>query len=230
MWTRRRRRSPRASRSRPARWSGSSSRGSRTRTETSACSGSVGSWRPEHSNADRLQLCRVDVGEGDPRQIVCGAWNFGEGATVAVALPGAVLLDGIELAEVKRGETSSGMILSSELDLGADHSGIMVLEDGPEPGTPLADVLPLTEQVLEIETTPNRPTSSRSTALPGRWRRSSAASCGRSRHGAGSRCRRARGHPNRGSRALPALRRPDLPRRQDRSVAVPLKARLIAQG
>ncbi|MGH3063082.1 MAG: phenylalanine--tRNA ligase subunit beta, partial [Gaiellaceae bacterium] len=113
----------------------------------------------KHPNADRLQLCRVDVGEGDPRQIVCGAWNFGEGATVAVALPGAVLPDGTELAQVKlRGETSSGMILSErELDLGADHSGIMVLEDGPEPGTPLADVLPLTEQVLEIETTPNRP-------------------------------------------------------------------------
>src|SRR5215204_7554781 len=102
----------------------------------------------KHPNADRLQLCRVDVGEGDPRQIVCGAWNFGEGATVAVALPGAVLPDGTELAEVKlRGETSSGMILSErELDLGADHSGIMVLEDGPEPGTPLVDVLPRSEE------------------------------------------------------------------------------------
>ena len=113
----------------------------------------------KHPNADRLQLCRVDVGEGEPRQIVCGAWNFGEGATVAVALPGAVLPGGQALAEVKlRGETSSGMILSErELDLGADHSGIIVLEDGPEPGTPLADVLPLSEQVLEIETTPNRP-------------------------------------------------------------------------
>jgi phenylalanyl-tRNA synthetase beta chain len=113
----------------------------------------------KHPNADRLQLCRVDVGEGELRQIVCGAWNFGEGATVAVALPGAVLPDGQALAEVKlRGESSSGMILSErELDLGSDHSGIMVLEDGPEPGTPLADVLPLSEQVLEIETTPNRP-------------------------------------------------------------------------
>ena len=113
----------------------------------------------KHPNADRLQLCRVDVGEGEPRQIVCGAWNFGEGATVAVALPGAVLPDGQVLAEVKlRGESSSGMILSErELDLGADHSGILVLEDGPEPGTPLADILPLSEQVLEIETTPNRP-------------------------------------------------------------------------
>ena len=45
----------------------------------------------KHPNADRLQLTRVDVGEGEPRQIVCGAWNFGAGATVAVALPGALL-------------------------------------------------------------------------------------------------------------------------------------------
>ena len=85
----------------------------------------------KHPNADRLQLCRVDVGEGEPRQIVCGAWNFGAGATVAVALPGA-LLPGAEqpLGEAKlRGETSRGMILSErELELGDDHSGIMVLE------------------------------------------------------------------------------------------------------
>jgi phenylalanyl-tRNA synthetase beta chain len=112
----------------------------------------------KHPNADRLQLCRVDVGEGEPRQIVCGAWNFGTGATVAVALPGAVLPGGQRLEEVKlRGESSSGMILSEqELELGTDHSGIMVLDDGVEPGTPLADVLPLGEEVLEVETTPNR--------------------------------------------------------------------------
>jgi len=113
----------------------------------------------KHPNADRLQLCRVDVGEGEPRQIVCGAWNFGEGATVAVALPGAVLPGGTKLEEAKlRGEVSRGMILSEqELELGHDHAGILVLEDGPEPGTPLRDVLPLGEDVLELETTPNRP-------------------------------------------------------------------------
>src|SRR5918993_1639575 len=113
----------------------------------------------KHPNADRLQLCRVDVGEGEPRQIVCGAWNFGTGATVAVALPGAILPDGRELAEAKlRGEKSSGMILAEdELELGADHSGIMLLPDELEPGTPLGDVLPLSEQILEIETTFNRP-------------------------------------------------------------------------
>src|SRR5919106_3810659 len=100
----------------------------------------------KHPNADRLQLCRVDVGEGEPRQIVCGAWNFGPGATVAVALPGA-RLPGVEepLGEAKlRGEVSRGMILSErELELGDDHSGIMVLDDRYEPGTPLVDVLPL---------------------------------------------------------------------------------------
>src|ERR671932_2546103 len=52
----------------------------------------------KHPNADRLQLCQVDVGEAEPRQIVCGAWNFGAGATVAVALPGAVLPNGTKLA------------------------------------------------------------------------------------------------------------------------------------
>src|SRR3954447_9868320 len=113
----------------------------------------------KHPNADRLQLCRVDVGEGEPRQIVCGAWNFGTGAKVAVALPGAVLPGGERLGAAKlRGEVSHGMILSErELELGQDHSGILVLEDGPEPGTPLADVLPLGEDVIEVETTPNRP-------------------------------------------------------------------------
>src|ERR687892_1522699 len=114
----------------------------------------------KHPNADRLQLCTVDVGGKEPRQIVCGAWNFGAGATVAVALPGA-LLPGADqpLGEAKlRGELSRGMILSErELDLGVDHSGIIVLEDGPEPGTPLVDVLPLVETVLEIETGFNRP-------------------------------------------------------------------------
>ena len=113
----------------------------------------------KHPNADRLQLCRVDVGEGEPRQIVCGAWNFGAGATVAVALPGA-LLPGAEepLGEAKlRGEVSRGMILSErELQLGDDHAGIMVLEDGPEPGTPLGDVVPITEVVLDVTPTMNR--------------------------------------------------------------------------
>src|SRR5438105_9000669 len=113
----------------------------------------------KHPNADRLQLCRVDVGEGEPRQIVCGAWNFGPGATVAVALPGAVLPNGMKLERAKlRGETSDGMILAEdEVALGTDHSGIMVLADDWEPGTPLADALPLSEEILLVESTGNRP-------------------------------------------------------------------------
>ena len=113
----------------------------------------------KHPNADRLQLCLVDVGDGDQRQIVCGAWNFGVDATVAVALPGALLPNGLQLEERRvRGELSEGMILAEdEVGLGTDHAGIMVLENGIEPGTPLADVLPLTETVLELETSHNRP-------------------------------------------------------------------------
>ena len=112
----------------------------------------------KHPNADRLQLCRVDVGEGEPRQIVCGAWNFGAGATVAVALPGARLPGGLELEQRKvRGELSDGMILAEdEVELGTDHAGIMVLAEA-EPGTPLSDVLPLVEDVLLVESTGNRP-------------------------------------------------------------------------
>ena len=112
----------------------------------------------KHPNADRLQLCQVDVGEGGPRQIVCGAWNFGAGATVAVALPGARLPGGLQLEQRKvRGELSDGMILAEdEVELGTDHAGIMVLSEA-EPGTPLSDVLTLVEDVLLVESTGNRP-------------------------------------------------------------------------
>jgi phenylalanyl-tRNA synthetase beta chain len=113
----------------------------------------------KHPNADRLQLCRVDIGEGEPRQIVCGAWNFGPGATVAVALPGALLPGGLKLERREvRGEVSDGMILAEdEVELGPDHTGIMVLAEGPEPGTLLAEVLPLVDDVLVLEPTGNRP-------------------------------------------------------------------------
>ncbi len=113
----------------------------------------------KHPNADRLQLTKVDVGDGEPRSIVCGAWNFGPGATVAVALPGATLPNGLTLERRKvRGEISDGMILAEdEVALGQDHSGIMLLDGSLEPGTPLGDVLPLAEDVLLVESTGNRP-------------------------------------------------------------------------
>ncbi len=113
----------------------------------------------KHPNADKLQLCQVDVGNPDPQQIVCGAWNFGVGATVAVGLPGA-LLPGLPrpLEErALRGQVSRGMILAEdEVALGPDHSGIMLLPDGIEPGTPLVDVLPLRDHVLDVTPTMNR--------------------------------------------------------------------------
>ena len=112
----------------------------------------------KHPNADRLQLTRVDVGEREPRQIVCGAWNFGAGDTVAVALPGTVLLDGRKITRSKlRGETSDGMILSErELDISAEGEGIMVLGDAWKPGEPLAARVPLAHDVIELEVTSNR--------------------------------------------------------------------------
>src|SRR3954447_19153269 len=118
----------------------------------------------KHPNADRLQITKVDVGEGEPRSIVCGAWNFGVGATVGVALPGALLParpdlpDGLRLDRREvRGQLSDGMILAEdEIGLGGDHAGIMLLPE-TEPGTPLSDVLPLAEHVLVVEATGNRP-------------------------------------------------------------------------
>src|SRR5262249_35648954 len=85
----------------------------------------------EHPDAHRLQVTKVEVGESEARSIVCGAWNFGVGATVGVALPGAVLPTGLTLEQREvRGELSDGMILAEdEVGLGTDHAGIMVLPD-----------------------------------------------------------------------------------------------------
>ena len=112
-----------------------------------------------HPDADRLTVCMVAVGEGDTAQIVCGAPNVAEGQTVAVARPGAVMPDGTRLKKAKlRGQASEGMILAEdEVAIGVDHEGIMVLDSDLVPGTPLADVLPIATDVLELELTPNRP-------------------------------------------------------------------------
>src|SRR4051812_26477587 len=112
-----------------------------------------------HPDADRLSVCRVDVGDGEPSQIVCGAPNVAAGQTVAVARPGAVMPDGTTLGTARlRGVESAGMILAEdEVAIGTGHAGIMVLENGTAPGTPLAEVLPIATEVLELEVTPNRP-------------------------------------------------------------------------
>jgi phenylalanyl-tRNA synthetase beta chain len=112
-----------------------------------------------HPDADRLSVCLVDTGSGEPSQIVCGAPNVAAGQTVAVARPGAVMPDGTKLKKAKlRGQESDGMILAEdEVAIGVEHDGIMVLDDALEVGTPLADVLPIATDVLELEITPNRP-------------------------------------------------------------------------
>src|SRR5947208_8048428 len=112
-----------------------------------------------HPNADRLSVCVVDDGSGSPRTIVCGAPNVAAGQTVAVALPGALMPNGEPLAEATlRGITSSGMILAEdEVGIGEDHAGIMVLGDGAQPGAPLAEHLPIADDVLDLEIAPNRP-------------------------------------------------------------------------
>jgi phenylalanyl-tRNA synthetase beta chain len=112
-----------------------------------------------HPDADRLSVCQVEDGSGEPRTIVCGAPNVAAGQTVAVALPGAVMPNGDELGEAKlRGVRSSGMILAEdEVGIGDGHDGIMVLADGVPPGTPLDEHLAIADEVLDLEITPNRP-------------------------------------------------------------------------
>jgi phenylalanyl-tRNA synthetase beta chain len=114
----------------------------------------------QHPDADRLRVCTVDVGEGEPSQIVCGAPNVAAGQTVAVAKPGAIMPDGTRLKVAKlRGQASHGMILAEdEVGIGTEHDGIMVLgDDGLTPGEPLREVLPIATDVLELEITQNRP-------------------------------------------------------------------------
>ena len=112
-----------------------------------------------HPDADRLRVCRVDTGQGEPLEIVCGASNVAAGQRVAVALVGAKLPNGVKIRKSKiRGVMSNGMICSEvELGLGAESSGIIVLDSDAPLGIPLADVLGKTDAVLELEVTPNRP-------------------------------------------------------------------------
>ena len=123
--------------------------------------------RRAHPNADRLSVCTVDLGpaaDDGPATIVCGAPNVAPGQAVAVARPGGILPDGTALSErTLRGVSSEGMILAeNELDIGTSAEGILVLDEQPgagalAPGTPLAEVLPIATEVLELEITPNRP-------------------------------------------------------------------------
>jgi len=113
----------------------------------------------QHPNADRLRLCRVDVGEDAPIEVVCGAPNVAAGQYVPVAQVGTTLPGGLKIKKTKiRGEVSNGMICSEiELGLGDDAAGIMVLSGEYKPGTPFEEALPPPDEILDIEVTPNRP-------------------------------------------------------------------------
>lgn len=111
-----------------------------------------------HPNADRLQICTVDIGADAPKTIVCGAPNARAGLSVAVAPVGVGMPSGMKIKAAKlRGQASEGMLCSRvELGLGTESDGIMELDAGAVPGTPLADHLGLPDTILEIDLTPNR--------------------------------------------------------------------------
>jgi phenylalanyl-tRNA synthetase beta chain len=117
--------------------------------------------REKHPNADKLSLCTVDVGEanGGVRQIVCGADNFQAGDVVAVSMTGATLENGLKLKKANlRGVESDGMMMS-EQELGYEEKspGIVILPPDWTVGALLQDYLPVSEAVLELELTSNRP-------------------------------------------------------------------------
>ena len=111
-----------------------------------------------------LTVCKVDVGDGSPRQIVCGAQNHKTGDKVAAALPGAKLPatalhpDGFKISKGKlAGEVSEGMLCSEiELGLGEEADGIWILPPDAKVGAPVAEAMGLDDAVLEVSLTPNR--------------------------------------------------------------------------
>jgi phenylalanyl-tRNA synthetase beta chain len=117
----------------------------------------------QHPNADRLKITTVDLGSGEPLQIVCGAENIAAGQKVPVATIGTTLYDakgeGFKIKKGKiRGEESHGMICAEdELGLGSDHDGIMVLNEDLKVGVSAAEVFNIEiDEIFEIGLTPNR--------------------------------------------------------------------------
>ena len=114
--------------------------------------------REQHPNADRLSVCRVDDGSGQPpRQIVCGAKNFKEGDKVPLALPGANLPGDLLIKVGKlRGVESEGMLCSAkELRLADDAEGLLILSPAAPVGMPIGELFPA-DTILDLEITPNR--------------------------------------------------------------------------
>lgn len=112
-----------------------------------------------HPNADKLRLCSVEYGDVEPMRVVCGAPNVEVGGKYPFAPVGTTLPGGFTLKKAKiRGEVSMGMLCAKdELGLGADHSGLLVLDEKVAVGTPFVEVWGAPETVIELEITPNRP-------------------------------------------------------------------------
>lgn len=113
----------------------------------------------QHPNADRLRLCSVDAGTGEPLQVVCGATNVTPGAYYPFAPVGASLPDGMKIRKAKiRGSESQGMLCSArELGLGREHEGILELHGEFEPGRSFIESTGLDDARLVVDITPNRP-------------------------------------------------------------------------
>ncbi len=112
----------------------------------------------QHPNADRLKVTKVDAGEGELRQIVCGAKNYKVGDRVPCALPGAELPGGFTIGETKmRGVESKGMLCAaSEIGLPEGEDGLLILSPDAPIGTPVKELYD-SDVLLELEVTPNRP-------------------------------------------------------------------------
>ena len=115
-----------------------------------------------HPNSDHLHVCTVDLGTGEPAQIVCGAPNVAAGQKVIVATLGCKLYDGDNEFVIKksklRGVESNGMICAEdEIGVGSDHSGIIVLPDEVQVGMPAAEYYHIkSNYIIEVDITPNR--------------------------------------------------------------------------
>jgi len=111
----------------------------------------------KHPDADKLKLCRVDAGQGEPLQIVCGAPNVAAGMKVPCALVGAEL-PGLRIKKAKvRGIESSGMLCSArELGLSEDHGGLLALAETAQVGQDIRMHLALDDMLFTLKLTPNR--------------------------------------------------------------------------
>ncbi|MCX8065366.1 MAG: phenylalanine--tRNA ligase subunit beta [Candidatus Hydrogenedentes bacterium] len=111
-----------------------------------------------HPQADKLVVCKTDIGKGEPLQIICGAKNMKVGDKVPTALDGATLPGGIKITRRKmRGVESFGMMCSpAELGVADDAEGLMILDPSTPIGLDIREVLGLNDVIFEIEITPNR--------------------------------------------------------------------------